>query len=121
MLFGHLTSDLPSCAIGEILYPCNLIWSDRVRTEDTSRTIPMHYRRIEDDYESLSQVLGTGYNGEVKLARCKHTGEKYAVKAFKLRGVSKEKRKELESEAEIFLAMDHPHVAALSDVPGSSS
>ena len=76
----------------------------------------MHYRRIEDDYESLSQVLGTGYNGEVKLARCK-----YAVKAFKLRGVSKEKRKELESEAEIFLAMDHPHVAALSDVPGSSS
>ncbi|CAK9041140.1 unnamed protein product [Durusdinium trenchii] len=73
-------------------------------------------KRIEDDYESLSEVLGTGYNGEVKLARCKHTGEKYAVKAFKLRGVSKEKRKELESEAEIFLAMDHPHVAALSDV-----
>ena len=103
------------------------------------------------------QVLGTGYNGEVKLAKCRHTGAtwpgapsmafskvffaawklfmgfskvplgifaapppraeaKFAVKAFKLRGVSKEKRKELESEAEIFLAMDHPHVAALTDV-----
>ena len=61
-------------------------------------------------------MLGTGYNGEVKLAKCRHTGSKFAVKAFKLRGVTKEKRKELESEAEIFLAMDHPHVAALTDV-----
>jgi len=73
-------------------------------------------KRMQDDYESLPQVLGTGYNGEVKLARCRHTGAKFAVKAFKLRGVSKEKRKELESEAEIFLAMDHPHVASLTDV-----
>eukprot|EP00434_Breviolum_minutum_P029937 symbB.v1.2.026471.t1/scaffold2649.1/size74057/3 len=73
-------------------------------------------KKMQDDYESLPQVLGTGYNGEVKLARCRHTGAKFAVKAFKLRGVSKEKRKELESEAEIFLAMDHPHVAALTDV-----
>ena len=101
----------------------------------------------------------------MKLAKCIHTGvpwlelcitvppadrvaktcvfaeEKFAVKAFKLRGVSKDKRKELESEAvpsqkrstgfflspagacvvgggskEIFLAMDHPHVASLVDV-----
>lgn len=44
--------------------------------------------------ESLPQVLGSGYNGEVKLARCKTTGAKFAVKAFKLRGVSKEKRKD---------------------------
>ncbi|CAK9094630.1 unnamed protein product [Durusdinium trenchii] len=73
-------------------------------------------KRMEDDYESLPQVLGSGYNGEVKLARCKTTGAKFAVKAFKLRGVSKEKRKELESEAEIFLGMDHPHVASLTDV-----
>lgn len=73
-------------------------------------------KRMTDDYESLPQVLGTGYNGEVKLARCRHTGAKFAVKAFKLRGVSKEKRQELESEAEIFLAMDHPHVASLTDV-----
>ncbi|CAJ1348617.1 unnamed protein product [Effrenium voratum] len=73
-------------------------------------------KRIEDDYRSLPQVLGTGYNGEVKLASCTHTGAKFAVKAFKLRGVSKEKRRELESEAEIFLAMDHPHVASLTDV-----
>jgi len=73
-------------------------------------------KKFEDDYESMDKVLGTGYNGEVKLASCKHTGAKFAVKAFKLRGVSKDKRKELESEAEIFLAMDHPHVASLVDV-----
>jgi len=43
-------------------------------------------------------------------------GQKYAVKGFKLHGVTKEKRDELETEAEIFLAMDHPHVARLVDV-----
>lgn len=38
---------------------------------------------------------------------------RYAVKGFKLVGVPREKREELEAECEIFLAMDHPHVAAL--------
>jgi len=42
--------------------------------------------------------------------------QKYAVKGFKLHGVGKEKKEELETEAEIFLGMDHPHVARLVDV-----
>ena len=36
------------------------------------------------------QALGTGYNGSVLLARGKNRTGKFAVKAFKLHGVSKE-------------------------------
>lgn len=73
-------------------------------------------KRLEDDYKPLSKVLGSGYNGQVHMAESKHNGEKYAVKGFKLHGVSRDKKEELESEAEIFLCMDHPHVARLVDV-----
>mmetsp|Transcript_8925 Transcript_8925/g.16035 ORF Transcript_8925/g.16035 Transcript_8925/m.16035 type:complete len:580 (-) Transcript_8925:12-1751(-) len=73
-------------------------------------------KRIEDSYNLESKVLGTGYNGSVVMARSRTTNAKYAVKAFKLHGVSKSKRAELEAEAEIFLSMDHPHVARLVDV-----
>jgi len=74
-------------------------------------------KTLEDDYEPLkAQVLGKGYNGVVYLAKSRTTGEKYAVKPFKLSGIKKEKRAELESECEIFLGMDHPHVARLTDV-----
>eukprot|EP00747_Dinoflagellata_sp_TGD_P143390 gnl/TRDRNA2_/TRDRNA2_176381_c3_seq3.p1 gnl/TRDRNA2_/TRDRNA2_176381_c3~~gnl/TRDRNA2_/TRDRNA2_176381_c3_seq3.p1 ORF type:complete len:526 (-),score=127.44 gnl/TRDRNA2_/TRDRNA2_176381_c3_seq3:32-1609(-) len=73
-------------------------------------------KRIADDYEVSTKVLGSGYNGQVHMAKGKQDKKKFAVKGFKLHGVSKEKRDELESEAEIFLAMDHPHVARLVDV-----
>jgi len=73
-------------------------------------------KRRSDDYECCQTVLGSGYNGQVFLARNVHNKEKYAVKGFKLHGVGKEKKEELETEAEIFLGMDHPHVARLVDV-----
>jgi len=73
-------------------------------------------KKLEDDYTMETKVLGSGYNGSVHLAKDKHTGGSFAVKDFKLHGVAKEKRDELESECEIFLSMDHPHVARLTDV-----
>lgn len=73
-------------------------------------------KKFEDDYEAMKEVLGSGYNGEVYLAKSRSSGENFAIKAFKMRGVAKDKREELETEAEIFLAMDHPHVARLVDV-----
>mmetsp|Transcript_124266 Transcript_124266/g.397814 ORF Transcript_124266/g.397814 Transcript_124266/m.397814 type:complete len:416 (-) Transcript_124266:499-1746(-) len=78
-------------------------------------------KRLEDDYEVSTKVLGAGYNGQVFLAKNKETGEAVAVKGFKLNGISKQKKDELESECEIFLAMDHPHVARLVDVYESDS
>lgn len=73
-------------------------------------------RKIDDDYKLEKKVLGSGYNGEVHVATRITDGQVFAVKGFKLHGVSKEKKVELESEAEIFLEMDHPHVCRLVDV-----
>mmetsp|Transcript_49472 Transcript_49472/g.152641 ORF Transcript_49472/g.152641 Transcript_49472/m.152641 type:complete len:538 (-) Transcript_49472:38-1651(-) len=73
-------------------------------------------KRITDDYILESKVLGSGYNGQVHLAQSRQNGQKFAVKGFKLHGVPKSKQQELEAEAEIFLGMDHPHVARLVDV-----
>lgn len=73
-------------------------------------------KKLEDDYQVESTVLGKGYNGSVFMAKSKTTKEKFAVKAFKLHGVKAEKKEELATECEIFLGMDHPHVARLVDV-----
>eukprot|EP00747_Dinoflagellata_sp_TGD_P158036 gnl/TRDRNA2_/TRDRNA2_177785_c0_seq5.p1 gnl/TRDRNA2_/TRDRNA2_177785_c0~~gnl/TRDRNA2_/TRDRNA2_177785_c0_seq5.p1 ORF type:complete len:221 (-),score=54.33 gnl/TRDRNA2_/TRDRNA2_177785_c0_seq5:38-700(-) len=73
-------------------------------------------KKITDSYEVSSEVLGSGYNGSVFMAKGKLDGKKYAVKGFKFVGISKEKREELETECEIFLTLDHPHVARLTDV-----
>jgi len=73
-------------------------------------------KKLADDYTLQVKVLGSGYNGQVHAAKNKTTGAKVAVKGFKLHGVTKDKRDELETECEIFLAMDHPHVARLVDV-----
>eukprot|EP00444_Apocalathium_aciculiferum_P004401 CAMPEP_0183396352 /NCGR_PEP_ID=MMETSP0370-20130417/9957_1 /TAXON_ID=268820 /ORGANISM="Peridinium aciculiferum, Strain PAER-2" /LENGTH=534 /DNA_ID=CAMNT_0025577127 /DNA_START=10 /DNA_END=1614 /DNA_ORIENTATION=- len=75
--------------------------------------LPHH---LKDDYDVQKKALGTGYSGAVLLATSKSTGAKYAVKAFKLHGVPRDKKQELVSECEIFLSMDHPHVARLVDV-----
>jgi len=72
-------------------------------------------KTLEDDYTVADHQLGAGYNGAVMLATDK-AGKKYAVKAFRLTGVTKEKKQELATEAEIFLSMDHPHIVRLYDV-----
>lgn len=73
-------------------------------------------RRLGDDFDVSGSELGTGYNGSVYLATNKSTGEKCAVKPFKLTGITPRQRRELKTECEVFLGMDHPHVARLSDV-----
>lgn len=79
-----------------------------------------HPRAVTDDYEIFNTILGTGYNGHVYLASPSGTSssssQKHAVKVFKLTGIPLEKRSQLESEVEVFLAMDHPHITRLFDV-----
>jgi len=96
---------------------------DQVRDHASERvghlSVEGRYHRapktLEDDYTLAEHQLGSGYNGAVMLARDK-AGKKYAVKAFKLTGVTREKKRELATEAEIFLSMDHPHIVRLYDV-----
>jgi calcium-dependent protein kinase len=82
--------------------------------------LPKH---LEQDYDiAKASILGSGYNGDVYLATKMGGGTpltpktKFAIKEFKLRGIAENKRLELEQECEVYLGMDHPHVARLVDV-----
>lgn len=92
------------------------------RASDRSGTVAhagrYHKRpeRLENDYEQLDVVLGKGFNGQVYLAKSRDTGAKFAVKHLHLRNVSRSERSLLINELEIFLQMDHPHIARLVDV-----
>mmetsp|Transcript_112264 Transcript_112264/g.322731 ORF Transcript_112264/g.322731 Transcript_112264/m.322731 type:complete len:558 (+) Transcript_112264:89-1762(+) len=73
-------------------------------------------RPLESDYIIEPKILGSGMSGPVRLAIGKNDGRKYAVKSFKKTGLSAKHREELKSEAEIYLSLDHPHVAHLEMV-----
>lgn len=70
-------------------------------------------RHLEHDYHFDGKVIGSGLSGPVRLATGKADGLKYAIKSFKKKGMSSRKRSELKSEAEVYLTLDHPHVAKL--------
>lgn len=73
-------------------------------------------RLLEDDYTIQPKVVGSGMSGPVQLATCKADNKKCAVKSFKKKGLSTRKRAELKSEVEIYLSLDHPHIARLERV-----
>lgn len=75
---------------------------------------------LERDYKLESKVIGSGMSGDVRLATSKTDGKQYAVKSFWKAGLSPRELKELTNEAEIFLSLDHPHVARLEMVYDSS-
>lgn len=73
---------------------------------------------MSDDYVVQEKVLGSGFNGVVKMATAKDSSssQRYAVKAFKFSTIPEDKKSQLESEVEVFLCMDHPHITRLFDV-----
>ncbi|CAL1159112.1 unnamed protein product, partial [Cladocopium goreaui] len=72
-------------------------------------------RKLSDDYDLSDTVLGSGFSGNVLLATSKRQRSgRFAVKSIKL--YSKETRRTLAAEVEVFLSVDHPHVCRLFDV-----
>jgi len=63
-----------------------------------------------------SKVLGTGMNGEVLVGKRKSDGLEVAIKPYPSVGINKEDQRSLRNEVEIFLSLDHPHIARLLDV-----
>lgn len=88
------------------------------RIGDVATNIRFHKgKQVTDDYTLQTEdVLGTGYSGPVYSALAKESGKKYAIKDILLGGISPGKLQELETECEVFLCVDHPHVARLVDV-----
>mmetsp|Transcript_21286 Transcript_21286/g.45500 ORF Transcript_21286/g.45500 Transcript_21286/m.45500 type:complete len:588 (-) Transcript_21286:696-2459(-) len=73
-------------------------------------------RQVQDDYIIGKTVLGSGSSGCVMRGTNRQTGAKVAVKTLPLHHLSADKKAELLNETEVFLRMDHPHVARLYDV-----
>jgi calcium-dependent protein kinase len=79
-------------------------------------------RMLEDDYVMSQSVLGSGYNGEVRMATSvANPSQKVAVKSLQLGSnihnfLHKDKLENLEAEVENYLSMDHPHITRLYDV-----
>jgi len=97
-------------------------WIDTAEVIEKKGKIPVtgRYctnRLLQDDYQLASKVLGSGMSGPVQLATSKGgDGEKCAVKSFKKHGLSEKRRGDLKNEVEIYLTLDHPHVARLLKV-----
>eukprot|EP00439_Symbiodinium_sp_Y106_P060770 s2231_g9.t1 len=60
-------------------------------------------------------VLGSGANGQVWLVRSRHNNRAFAAKTYRLAGISELKCKEIETEVEILLTVDHPNLARMVD------
>jgi serine/threonine protein kinase len=75
-------------------------------------------RRLQAEYQLTKTVLGTGCNGSVWMANSINlkNPQSFAVKTFQTKDMDAEKISHLQAEVEVFLCMDHPHVARLVDV-----
>jgi len=76
-----------------------------------------HPRQVHDDYKLSDEVLGGGLSGKVHMATSKIAhNQKFAVKTLTTRSMCPEHKNNIQMEVEVFLSMDHPHVARLFDV-----
>lgn len=74
-------------------------------------------RKLDQDYEVFpKKVLGEGCSGLVVMAKGRTDGRKYALKRIHKLKVQPKVLKQLTAEVEIYLMLDHPHIAALRDV-----
>lgn len=90
---------------------------DKVRGEKGGFSVTSRYhvhRSLRQDYKVENHILGSGASGPVHLA--KRGNRQFAVKSFRKRGLSPEAKDELRGEVEVYLKLDHPHVARLEDV-----
>jgi calcium-dependent protein kinase len=77
-------------------------------------------KALESDYTfemnwNAPKVIGTGLNGDVRLASDKD-GILYAVKSFQKKKLKHKARGDMKNEVEIYLSVDHPHIARLEQV-----
>jgi len=76
-----------------------------------------HHRDVSEDYKvSANKVLGTGCSGNVVLATGLASGRKCALKRIKKNSVLPKVLRQLITEVEICLTLDHPNVVRLNDV-----
>ncbi|KAF4650580.1 hypothetical protein FOZ61_000189 [Perkinsus olseni] len=91
---------------------------------NSCRTHPAAVRHSRIRHEPIDQfyqfdenrVIGSGYNGPVRLATNRRLNKAFAVKSFKKKRISSKKMALLKSEVDIYLRLDHPNIARLHEV-----
>jgi len=73
-------------------------------------------RTFESEYRSESQVLGTGASGSVRVAFCKRTGEKMAVKRYNKATMSQKELRNMRREVGIHQSLSHRSIVRIADV-----
>lgn len=74
-------------------------------------------KRLEDDWHLEGHVLGEGASGQVVSAMSLiNPQQRAAIKSFDLLHIGAEQKALLTNEMEIFLSLDHPHMARLMAV-----
>lgn len=70
--------------------------------------------KVDQDYEvDYNHVLGKGCSGSVVSARCRSSGMQVAVKTYAKNTITQSQLDRLRSEVNIYLTMDHAHIATL--------
>jgi serine/threonine protein kinase len=77
---------------------------------------PWKEAAFEAEYTFTNEVLGSGFSGQVRLARHKQSGESVAVKSYREAKLSPLQQKDLDSEIATQSSADHPYVARLHGV-----
>jgi calcium-dependent protein kinase len=73
-------------------------------------------RQLEDDVDVDEHVLGSGMSGSVRLGARVGSGVKCAIKSFSKRDLSEHSQTDLSNEIEVYMHVDHPHIARLENV-----
>ncbi|CAJ1411079.1 unnamed protein product [Effrenium voratum] len=75
-----------------------------------------HRHRLEEDYTLQDKILGFGMSGSVQLVKSTVDGRDYALKTYDKNTMDERRYELLRQEVEIYLSVDHPNIAQLSDV-----
>jgi calcium-dependent protein kinase len=112
------SSKYPTIALGDDDRP--KVSLEKIRRRSSNAAIASaryHHHSLHEDYEVLpDKVLGEGCSGKVVVARSRASGRKFALKRINKSEVAPKVLQQLVAEVEIFLTLDHPHVARLNDV-----
>jgi serine/threonine protein kinase len=100
---------LPPASLDTVATDGSLPSVDDVRCHHLEGSFSRHYK-ITD------KVLGSGLNGEVKLAVHRETGKKVAVKSYNVQLMNQKQRTDLAREVYAQSSLDHPNVARLEAV-----
>lgn len=115
-LFGRTGSKLEDTSLIS-LERARALSSNAASVSSRYHGVAANGQRLRDAYEVFPRkVLGTGLSGPVVLAKGRRDGRRCALKRISKANMKPKSLKQLGTEVEIYLTLDHPNIARLLDV-----